>query len=63
MISHKKDDEADGIPQKLEDADHADDLTLLTNTPALAKSLLHSLEQVAGGIGLYVNANKTVHIF
>ena len=32
-------------------ADYADDITLMANTPAQAESLLHSLEQVAGGIG------------
>ena len=31
------------------DADYEDDLVLLANTPAQVKSLLHSLEQVAGG--------------
>ena len=36
-----------------------DDLPLLVNTPAQAKSLLHSLEQAAGGISLNKNANKT----
>ena len=41
------------------DADYTDDLVLLANTPAQAKSLLHSLEQAAGGIYLYVNINKT----
>ena len=33
-------------------ADYTDDLALLTNTPAQAESLLHSLEQAARGIGL-----------
>ena len=32
---------------------------LLANTPAQAESLLHKLEQAPGGIGLYVNADKT----
>ena len=32
---------------------------LLANTPAQDESLLQSLEQTAGGIGLYVNAKKT----
>ena len=31
------------------DADYIDDLVLLTNTPAHAESLLHNLEQTAGG--------------
>ena len=41
------------------DADYADDIALLANTPAQAESLLHSLEQAAGGIGLHVNRDKT----
>ena len=31
---------------------------ILANTPDQAKTLLHSLEQAAAGIGLYVNAHK-----
>ena len=42
--------------------DYADNLTLLTNTPAQAKSLLHGLKQAAGGIGPHVNANKTEYM-
>ena len=41
------------------DADYADDLALLANTPNQAETLLHSLERAAAGIGLHVNANKT----
>ena len=37
--------------------------TILTNTPTQAESLLHSLEQVAGGVGLHMNASKTEYIF
>ena len=33
---------------------------LLANTPVKAESLLHSLEQAAGGISLSVNSNKTI---
>ena len=40
------------------DAVYADDLAHLANTLAQAESLLHSLEQAAGDIGLHVNANK-----
>ena len=40
------------------DAVYADDIALLVNTPFHAESLLHSLEQVARGIGLHVNVNK-----
>ena len=41
------------------DADYADDITLLANTPTQAKSLLHSLERAAAGITILVNAHKT----
>ena len=40
------------------DADYTDDIALLAHTSTQAKSLLHSLEQAAGGIGLHVNADK-----
>ena len=39
------------------DADYADDQALLTNIPAQRELLLHSLEQAAGNIRLYENAN------
>ena len=35
-----------------------DDLAVFTNTPPQAKSLQHSLEQAAGGLGWYIKANK-----
>ena len=38
---------------------YADDIKLLANTSAQAESLLHSLEQAAGGIDLHMNADKT----
>ena len=41
------------------DADYADDIALLANTPNQAETLLHSLERTAAGIGLHVNALKT----
>ena len=44
------------------DADYADDIAILANTPDQAKTLLHSLEQAAAGIGLYVNAHKTEYM-
>ena len=44
------------------DADYADDIALLANTPNQAETLLHSLEQAAAGIGLHVNAHKTEFI-
>ena len=44
--------------ETITNAIYADDIALLVNTPAQAKSLLHSLEQAAGSIGLHVNADK-----
>ena len=44
------------------DADYADDIAILANTPNQAQTLLHSLERAAAGIGLYVNAHKTEYI-
>ena len=44
------------------DADYADDIALLANTPSQAETLQHSLEQVVVGIGLYVNAHKTEYM-
>ena len=37
-------------------------MALLANTPTQAESLLHSLERVAAGIGLHVNADKTEYM-
>ena len=44
------------------DADYADDIVILVNTPNQAETLLHSLERAAAGIGLYVNAHKTEYM-
>ena len=49
--------------QTFNDVDYADDIALLANTPSQAESLLHSLERAAGGIDLYVNADKTEYMF
>ena len=46
----------------ISDADYADDLALLANTPNKAETLLHSLERAAAGIGLHVNAHKTEYM-
>ena len=46
----------------IKDADYADDTALLVNTPAQALLLLYSQEQVAGGISLHVNVDKTEFI-
>ena len=44
------------------DTDYADDIARLANTPNQAKTLLHSLERAAAGIGLRVNAHKTEYM-
>ena len=44
------------------DADYADDITLLANTPNQAETQLHSLERADAGIGLHVNAHKTEYM-
>ena len=44
------------------DVDYADDTVLLANALAQAETLLHSLEWVAGGIGLHVNTDKTEYM-
>ena len=44
------------------DADYADDIAIMANTPHQAETLLHSLERAAAGIGLHVNAHKTEYM-
>ena len=44
------------------EADYADDIAILANIPNQAKTLLHSLERAAAGIGIYVNAHKTEYM-
>ena len=44
------------------DVDYTDDIAILANTPNQAKTLLHSLERAATGIGIHVNAHKTEYI-
>ena len=48
--------------QTITDADYANDIALLANTPAQAETRLHSLERAAAGIGLHVNAHKTEYM-
>ena len=48
--------------QTITDADYADDIAQLANTPTQTKIRLHSLERAAAGIGLYVNAERTEYI-
>ena len=44
------------------DADDADDIAKLANTPNQAETLLHSLERAAAGIGFHANAHKTEYM-
>ena len=44
--------------QTITEADYADDIALLVNSPTQAESLIYSLERAAGGIGFHVNAEK-----
>ena len=44
------------------DADNADDIVLLANTPTQGETLLHSLERAAAGISLHVNTHKTKYM-
>ena len=63
VLVFKKWQQADDTPHKLiTNADYADDLALLVNTPTQAKSLLYSLEQPAGDICLHVNTDKTEYM-
>ena len=43
-------------------ANYADDIALLANTPNQAETLLHSLERAATSIGLHVSAHKTQYM-
>ena len=47
------------LAKTITDADYADDIAILATKP---KTLLHSLERAAAGIGLHVNAHKTEYI-
>ena len=50
--------------ENMTDADYADDLLLLINTPPPAEFLLHSQVQEAADIGLYVDTDqKQTYIF
>ena len=44
------------------EADYADDIAILANTPNQAETLQHSLERAAAGIVLHVNALKTEYM-
>ena len=44
------------------EADYADDIAILANTPNQAETLLHSVERAAACISLHVNAHKTEYM-
>ena len=44
------------------DADYADDIAILANTPNQAEIQLHSLERAAAVIDLHINAHKTEYM-
>ena len=61
MLAKKKKKRSRRYPaETITDANYADDIALQANSSVRAESLLHNLEQSAGGIGLYDNADKTV---
>ena len=49
--------------QTIMDTDYADDIALLANTPAKAKTQLHGLEWATAGIDLHVNADMTKYMW
>ena len=48
--------------QTITDADYADDIAILVNTPNQAETLQYSLERAATGIVLHVNVHKTEYM-
>ena len=50
------------LTKTITDADYADDIAILANTPNQAETLLHSLERAAAVIGLHVNAHITEYM-
>ena len=47
------------LAHTITDADYADDIALLANTPTQAETLLYSMGRAAADIGIHVNAVKT----
>ena len=63
MASNWRRNEAEGTPQKqITDADYADDIAILANTPDQVKHYCIVWNEAATGIGLYVNAHKTEYM-
>ena len=50
------------LAQTIKDADYADDIVFLANTPAQTETLLHSLIRGAAVVGFRVNADKTEYM-
>ena len=50
------------LAKTITDANYANDIAILANTPNQAETLLHSLERAAAGIGLHFNAHKTEYM-
>ena len=48
--------------QTITDMDNADEIVLLANSSTQSKSLLHSMEWAAGGIGIHVITDKTEYM-
>ena len=51
-----------GFTLKQQETDYEDDIEHLANPPTEVESLLHSLKQAAGYIGLHVNEDKTEYM-
>ena len=50
------------LAKTITDADYADDIAILANTPNQAETLLHTLKRAAADIDLHVNAHKTEYM-
>ena len=50
------------LAKTITNANYADDIAILANTPNQAETLLHSLEGATAGIDLYLNAHKTEYM-
>ena len=61
-MSWQRKEAEDTLQKQLTNADYADDIAILANTPNQAETLLHSLERTAAGISLHVNAHKTEYM-
>ena len=62
VFTLEKQEAVDNPTQTIMNTDYAGDIMLLANISTQVKSLLHILEQAAGGIGLHGNADKMEYI-